>query len=132
MAVCRRDRLLGLVPVELVLAAPEADEMATLMHADPPVVAPGTDQEVAAWRAVAHGETRVAVVDADGPFVGLVPPRRLLTVLLSEHDEDLARLSGVLRSTRSARRASEEPVARERRDSRPWDRQAGGAPAGSW
>jgi hypothetical protein len=39
VAVCHRDRLVGLVPVELVLAAPEADEMATLMDAYPPVVA---------------------------------------------------------------------------------------------
>jgi magnesium transporter len=120
IAVCHRDRLLGLVPVELVLAAPEDDEIGALMDADPPVVAPGTDQEVAAWKAVAHGETSLAVVDADGWFVGLVPPRRLLTVLLSEHDEDMARLSGALSSTRSARQASEEPVARRIAHRLPW------------
>jgi magnesium transporter len=56
IAVCHGDRLVGLVPVELVLAAPEGNEIGTLMDADPPVVGPGTDQEVAAWKAVTHGE----------------------------------------------------------------------------
>ena len=42
-----------------------------------------------------------------------------ITVLL-EHDEDMARLSGVLRSTRSARRASEEPVRRRIAHRLPW------------
>ena len=120
IAVCHGDRLVGLVPVELVLAAPEGNEIGTLMDSDPPVVGPGTDQEVAAWKAVTHGETSLAVVDADDRFVGLVPPRRLLMVLLSEHDEDMARLSGVLRSTRSARRASEEPVGRRIAHRLPW------------
>jgi hypothetical protein len=34
------------------------------------------------------------VVDAAGRFVGLIPPHRLLAVLLSEHEEDLSRLGG--------------------------------------
>ena len=55
VAVCRGDRLVGLVPVEVVLAAPDGHEIGTLMDPDPPVVAPGTDQEVAAWKAVEHG-----------------------------------------------------------------------------
>jgi len=120
IAVCRGDRLVGLVPVEVVLAAPDGLEIGALMDPDPPVVAPGTDQEVAAWKAVEHGETSLAVVDASGRFVGLVPPRRLLAVLLTEHDEDIARLSGVLRSTRSARRAIEEPVVRRIGHRLPW------------
>lgn len=120
IAVCRGDRLVGLVPVEVVLAAPDSHEIGTLMDPDPPVVAPGTDQEVAAWKAVEHGETSLAVVDASDRFLGLVPPRRLLAVLLTEHDEDIARLSGVLRSTRSARRAIEEPVVRRIGHRLPW------------
>jgi magnesium transporter len=69
---------------------------------------------------VEHGETSLAVVDGSGRFVGVVPPRRLLAVLLAEHEEDLVRLSGVLRSTRSARRASEEPVGRRIGHRLPW------------
>jgi magnesium transporter len=41
-------------------------------------------------------------------------------VLLTEHEEDLARLGGFLRSTSAARRASEEPVERRLRHRLPW------------
>ncbi len=103
-------RLLGLIPVERLLAAP-ADQVAeALMDAEHPVVAPGLDQEKAAWRAVRAGESSLAVVDENGVFCGLVPPTRFLRVLLTEHDEDLARLGGYLSSTASARHASEEPL----------------------
>jgi hypothetical protein len=40
---------------------------------------------------VQHGEPGLAVVDSDGGFHGLIPPQRLLGVLLAEHHEDLAR-----------------------------------------
>jgi magnesium transporter len=120
IAVCRADQLVGLVPAEAVLAAPGDRRIDAVMDPDPPLVGPGIDQEVAAWKAVAHGETSLAVVDGSGRFVGLVPPRRLLAVLLAEHDEDLARLSGVLRSTGAARRASEEPVGRRIVHRLPW------------
>jgi magnesium transporter len=33
----------------------------------------------------------VAVIDNRGEFAGLVPPHRMLAVLLAEHDEDVAR-----------------------------------------
>jgi hypothetical protein len=51
IAVCRASRLVGLVPVELVLAAPGEVRIESLMDPDPPAAAPGTDQEVAAWKA---------------------------------------------------------------------------------
>ena len=62
--------------------------------------------------AIDIGGTKVAaaVVDAEGRFLGLVPPTRLLAVLLAEHDEDLARLGGFLASSASARHALDEPV----------------------
>jgi magnesium transporter len=82
------------------------------MDRDPPVDAPGVDQEKAAWKAVQHGESALAVVDDDGRFIGFLPPDRLLAVLLHEHDEDIARVSGFLRDTSMARTASEEPIIR--------------------
>ncbi len=103
-------RLLGLIPVERLLAAEAGHAAGDLMDADHPVVAPGLDQEKAAWRAVRAGESSLAVVDKDGMFRGLVPPTRFLRVLLTEHDEDLARLGGYLSSSASARHASEEPL----------------------
>jgi magnesium transporter len=59
-------------------------------------------------------------VDQQGRFVGLIPPPQLIEVLLTEHDEDLARLSGYLRNTRSARTASEEGVRRRYWHRLPW------------
>lgn len=112
--------LLGLIPVERVLAA-DADRLAeSLMDADHPFVAPGLDQEKAAWRAVRAGESSLAVVDEHGVFRGLVPPTRFLGVLLAEHDEDLARLGGYLSSTASARHASEEALGARLWHRLPW------------
>jgi magnesium transporter len=50
----------------------------------------------------------------------MIPPHRLLRVLLSEHEEDLARFAGFLRTTSVARTASEEPVQRRFRHRLPW------------
>ena len=55
------------------------------------MITPSVDQEIAAWQAVRHRESALAVVDASGRFVGLIPPHRLLAVLLEEHEEVLAR-----------------------------------------
>jgi magnesium transporter len=116
VAVCAYDgvslthRLLGLIPLEIALAAEPESVARDLMDADPPLIAPGMDQEKAAWKAARHGESSLGVVDSEGTLLGLVPPARLLTVLLREHDEDLARIGGFLRSTTSARHALQEPV----------------------
>jgi magnesium transporter len=120
VAVCRDGSLLGLVTIEHLLAAPEDMDMAALMDDAPPVVGPGIDQEKAAWRMVQRNESSLAVVDDSGRFVGLVPPFRMLGVLLHEHAEDLARLGGYLHDTETARTASAEPVPRRLRHRLPW------------
>ena len=124
VAVCEGQEgaqaLLGLIPVERLLAAHDDQPAGDLMDADPPVVVPGLGQEKAAWKAVQHGESSLAVVDAQGRFRGLVPPSRLLGVLLREHDEDLARLGGYLASTASARHATEEALGRRLWHRLPW------------
>jgi magnesium transporter len=122
VAVCEPDsrRLVGLIPLERVLrAAPDA-RAGDLMDTDPPVVSPGADQEMAAWKAARHGESSLAVVGEGGTFRGLVPPARLLGVLLAEHDEDLARLGGFLSSTASARHAMDEPLVARLWHRMPW------------
>ncbi|MET9342910.1 magnesium transporter [Nonomuraea sp. NPDC003804] len=113
-------RLYGLVSIERLLAARRDAVLAELADRDPAVVAPGVDQEVAAWHAVQHGESSLALVDAAGRFAGLVPRRRLLRVLLQEHDEDMARLGGYLKGSQLARTAAEEPVARRFAHRIPW------------
>ncbi len=110
IAVCEGGRFRGLVRVEDLLAAPPDATAAGLMDAEAPLVAPGVDQEIAAWQAVRRGESALAVGDRDGRFVGLIPPHRLLAVLLSEHEEDLARVGGFLKQTSQARISSEEAV----------------------
>ena len=120
VAICEAGKLVGLVTIERLLAAPPGAVVAEVMDEQPPTVGPGTDQEHAAWEAVHHGEPSLAVVDQSGQFVGVIPPRKLLAVLLEEHDEDLARLGGFLGSTASARAASEEQVTRRLWHRLPW------------
>lgn len=90
------------------------------MDANAPSVHPDADKEVALWHAVQHGEAALSVVDETGRFVGVIPPDQLLAVLLQEHDEDLARLGGYLKSSTTARLASEEPVHRRFWHRVPW------------
>jgi len=120
IAVCEEGQLRGLVNIEDLLAAPGDQPLLELMDAAPPVVEAGVDQEVAAWRAVQHRESSLAVVDDGGRFLGMIPPARLLEVLLWEHDEDLARLAGFSRGVASARTAAEEPVVRRLLHRVPW------------
>jgi magnesium transporter len=120
VAVCEEGRLVGLVSLEKLLASRRDVRLAEIMDTDPPVVTPGTHQEVAAWKAVLHGESSLAVVDDAGAFVGLIPARRLLAVLLREHHEDLEHMSGVMKDAISARTALREPLARRLAHRLPW------------
>lgn len=120
VAVVEDGRLVGIVRLHDLMAAPPDSPVRDLMDPAPAVVAPGVDQEVAAWHAVKRGEPFLAVVDGDGVFRGLVPPERMLSVLLWEHDEDMARLGGFLHDAAAARSASEEPVARRLWHRLPW------------
>ncbi len=120
IAVCDAGRLVGLVTIERLLAADGDTEVRAIMDPDPPVVAPGADQEIAARKAVGHHEPGLAVVDETGRFHGLIPPHRLLAVLLEEHHEDLARLGGYLGSASAARTAMNESVRRRLWHRLPW------------
>lgn len=118
--ICAGDKFLGILRIENLLAAPAATPLADLMDREPPVVAPGVDQEVAAWRAVRNTEAALSVVDDEGRFIGLIPPHRLLAVLLFEHEEDLSRLGGFTKGVESVRATSEEPVERRFHHRVPW------------
>lgn len=120
IAVVEDGRLLGVTTIERLLAAAPTATLAEVMDAHPPVVAPSTDQEEAAWLAFQHGEPGLAVVDGNERFVGLISPQQLLGVLLSEHDEDLARIGGFLASSAEARAASTAPVRHRLAERLPW------------
>lgn len=110
VAVLDGDCLRGLLAIEDVLAAPANTPVQRLMDPEPPIVAPSTAQERAAWAAIQRPEPALAVVDDAGTFQGLVPARALVRVLLEEHEEDMVRLSGYLRSASPARMTTVEPV----------------------
>jgi magnesium transporter len=113
-------RLLGVVPLSRLLAAPAEQPLAELMMADPPVVLPGEDQEGVAGRALAHRMSEIPVVDPQGRLLGAVPPLALLDILRREHIEDLHRLAGITRENSHARSAIEAPPARRAHDRLPW------------
>jgi magnesium transporter len=120
VAVLQRESLAGVLSLERLLAADEDVRVGDVMNADPPVVSAGADQETVAWEMVRRGESSVAVLDANGRFVGLIAPHRMVRILLVEHDEDVARLGGYLASTKRARQAAEERVGRRLWHRLPW------------
>jgi magnesium transporter len=109
-AVCTKGILLGIIRIEDFLSAPPEASAVDIMDPDPLKVENGIDQEVAAWKAVQHGETALAVVDGEGRFLGIIPPLALLQVLNQEHEEDLSRLGGYLKTTAKVRTSALENV----------------------
>lgn len=120
IAVCDGERFAGLLRIEELIAADAGRTVGSVMDKDPPTAVPGLDQEIAAWRAVRQGEAALPVVDREGRFRGIIPPHRLLAVLLQEHDEDMSRFGGILKDSSAARLASTEPVRRRFRHRIPW------------
>ena len=120
LVVLEGDRIVGMVRMEDLLAAPADTSMADIMDPDPPIVLPGTAREVAAVKAVDHGERSLAVVDEAGRFTGLIPATKMLSVLLEEHADDLARLGGFIRGSAAARQATEEPIHKRYLHRLPW------------
>lgn len=120
IVVLSDETVVGLVRVEDLVAAPDDTLVADIMDHDPPMVSEDADQETVAWKAVERAESCLVVVDGEGRFLGLIPPYRLLAVLLQEHDEDTARFGGFVHDIESARLASEEPVLQRFRHRLPW------------
>lgn len=120
IAILDGKALVGTVAIERLLAALPETKLADLMDKDPPVVTEGTDQEQVGEKMVRHGGSSVAMIDAHGDFAGLIPSRRMLGVLVAEHQEDLARLGGYLARTSDARVAAEESVGQRLLHRLPW------------
>jgi magnesium transporter len=120
VAVVDGERLIGVVRLEDLVVSPAQTPIADFMDPDPPSVRPGADQETAAAKAVQHQECSLAVIDEGGRFMGLIPPHRMLSVLLEEHREDLARISGYLHESARARGASEEQLLKRFWHRFPW------------
>ena len=112
--------VVGILPVERLLAAPADRPVRELMTPDPVTITPDADEVLAAHRLIGRHESSLVVVDPAGRFCGLVPPSRMLPVLLSAHERDLARLGGYLEGSRQARGAAEESVGRRLWHRLPW------------
>jgi magnesium transporter len=119
VAVVDDERLVGLVPIERLLAAPDLALLGELADISE-VAAPEEGLESSIRKTVQRRGRSIAVVDREGRFQGLVPPDRLLQVIELEHEEDLARLGGFLSGASEARMASEEPVLRRLWHRLPW------------
>jgi Mg/Co/Ni transporter MgtE len=74
VAVCDGERLVGLAPIEQVLAADPGTPLGELLD-ETTIVAAGTDREQVASRVAQHVRRSAAVVDEHGRFVGVVPLR---------------------------------------------------------
>jgi magnesium transporter len=120
VAVTDGERLVGVVTIERLLAAHDSQPMRDLLDPSAPVATPNTDQERAVWVALRRGRLDLAVVDDEGRYRGLIPPQRLVRILVHEHEEDLARLGGFGGSSRSAREATAERVPRRLWHRLPW------------
>ena len=119
IAVCEKERLVGLVRLEHLLAADPQTPLRALL--EPAVtLAQGGDEEVAATALAHAGRRSIALVDEQTCFRGLVPPEQTLALLAREHEEDIARLGGFLARSSRARTAAEEPVGRRLWHRLPW------------
>jgi magnesium transporter len=120
VAVVAEGHLLGLVGLEDILEADPGASVSNLMDDDPVTLGPDGSEEEAAWQMARKGQANLAVVDARGYFAGLIPAHLLLGRLLTELDEDSARLGGYVASTDRARLAAEERVSRRLLHRLPW------------
>lgn len=115
-----QNRLIGAVPLVALLAAPGQLQIGALMQDDPPCVQADLDREGAASLAIQTGLAAVPVIDDDGRFLGVFPPRAIMAVLRDEHLEDLHHMAGIWHHSQEAREALLAPPLRRARYRLPW------------
>jgi magnesium transporter len=115
------DRMLvGLVALEDLLAADPGVRIEELTGESVPTVPSQASPELAASRMAEQRTAALAVVDERRHFIGLIPPQRMLGVLLKEHEEDLARIGGFRAGSGQALRAAQESVSQRLRHRLGW------------
>jgi magnesium transporter len=92
------------------MAADEDEVMKSLVMNNPPIVRADDSTERAAWVVSELGESEAAVVTSNDHLVGIVPASSIISILVGEHAEDMARLGGFLHADSEARKASTESV----------------------
>ncbi len=120
VAVVRDGAFAGIVSAETLTAADATLRISEVLDPDGPTIDPQVSDEVAASVIAERGGRSLPVIDDYGRFLGLIPPRGMLEVLLEEHEEDLARIGGFTAGTGRAHQAAEESVRRRLRHRLPW------------
>lgn len=110
----------GLVSLESLLAGEAERTLGEIMRPDPPTVTFETDEEIAAHAMVDSGAGCLVVTGDAGEFRGLITSDQMLSVLLTEHDEDLARIGGYLSGASRARNAAQEAIGHRLWHRLPW------------
>ena len=110
----------GIVAVEACSKPMPIPESVTSQRIPVPTVSSRASAEHAASRMAEQQMAALAVVDEEDRFIGLIPPQRMLGVLLEEHEEDLARIGGYRAGSGQARRAAQESVSQRLRHRLPW------------
>lgn len=113
-------RLLGVIRIADLLAAPPETRLEELTWRDAPRVHADVDQEKIASLALHHVLNAVPVVDHGNFLLGVIPSEALLHILRREHVEDIHRIAGLGRETERAREAIESPPIRRMRHRLPW------------
>ncbi len=88
-------KLIGLVPLTILLASPKTKTMDELMIKPLLTLTPETDQEKVVIEAIKLDIEQVPVVDHEDKFLGVVVADRIIDVLHDEHLEDFLRSSGI-------------------------------------
>lgn len=113
-------RFKGMIRLTDLLRLPEETVVGEVIQGIPPTIFPDEDQEKAAELAIRNDIAAIPVVNREGSFLGVVPPRSLIKILRLEHIEDMHRFVGILDGGEQARNALEAPMIRRACDRLPW------------
>jgi magnesium transporter len=112
-------KLKGVVAINALAGVAGERTLGSIIMTPAPAVHPETDQEKVASVCLHHGLSGMAVTDARGHLLGLVPSLALVNVLRVEHVEDLHRVAGIRGERTQARHALEDPPVPRARDRLP-------------
>lgn len=88
-------RLVGVISLKTLLAAPGSSHVNVLMSENPVTVVATDDQEYVAQLALKHQLKAVPVLDREGRLAGVVPSHVILRILQTEYEEDALQAAGM-------------------------------------
>ena len=112
-------RLLGTVGLPELIAG-QGQTLAEVMSPVVGTVTPDTDQDELAALAMRCGMIAVPVLDAEGRFLGAVPPSELFRILREEHFEDLQHSAGISPHAEGPGASLNAPLSDRLRRRLPW------------